>query len=47
MIASSQKIEIDGHAQKRLDTRTKKKKKKMKTSMKYSLMWKEIQEKED
>ena len=46
MIASSQKIEIDGNAQKRLDTRTKKKKK-MKTSMKYSLMWKEIQEKED
>ena len=34
MIASSQKIEIDGHAQKRLDTRTKKKKKKMKTSKK-------------
>ena len=27
MIASSQKIEIDGNAQKRLDTRTKKKKK--------------------
>ena len=47
MIASSQKIEIDGHAQKRLYKITKKKKKKTKTSMKYSLMWKEIQEKED